>query len=157
VRGVRFGRPSQYNESVKTAVRELRTRGAGIREIAAQLQIGCVTVYKALDVASSNEYLERPSSLMASVAPRVLWLANGCRHNFYSKNLTQRTVTASMIDAVYRVDHDGITLLKNRSTYQRLLYDAAIVNAGKTVLLVRNTNVLPGSGSLKRIRRNCSG
>jgi len=47
-RGVRFGRPSKYNESVRTAIRELRTRGAGIREIAAQLKIGCGTVYRAL-------------------------------------------------------------------------------------------------------------
>jgi len=47
-RGVRFGRPSKFNESVATAVRELRTRGAGIREIASQLQIGCGTVYRAL-------------------------------------------------------------------------------------------------------------
>jgi len=47
-RGVKFGRPSRYNASVATAVRELRTRGAGIREIASQLQIGCGTVYRAL-------------------------------------------------------------------------------------------------------------
>jgi DNA invertase Pin-like site-specific DNA recombinase len=52
-RGVKFGRPSRYNESVGTAVRELRSRGAGIREIAAQLQIGCGTVYKALGLSSS--------------------------------------------------------------------------------------------------------
>jgi hypothetical protein len=33
--------------------------------------------------------------------------------------------------------------LKNSSTCQRLLYSAAIVNAGNVVLLVRNTSVLP--------------
>jgi len=47
-RGVKFGRPSRYNQSVATAVRELRSRGAGIREIASQLRIGCGTVYRAL-------------------------------------------------------------------------------------------------------------
>jgi len=47
-RGVRFGRPSKYNESVGTAVRELKSRGCGIREIASQLRIGCGTVYRAL-------------------------------------------------------------------------------------------------------------
>jgi len=51
-RGVKFGRPSRYNESVATAVRELRSRGAGIREISKNLGIGCGTVYKALGVAS---------------------------------------------------------------------------------------------------------
>ena len=43
--------------------------------------------------------------------------------------------------------------LKNNSTCQRLLYSAAIVSAGKVVLLVKKTNVLPDSGSLKRMRR----
>jgi len=47
-RGVKFGRPSRYNESVATAVRELRTRGAGIREISRTLGIGVSTVYKAI-------------------------------------------------------------------------------------------------------------
>jgi len=47
-RGVRFGRPSTYNESVGTAVRELKSRGCGIREIASHLRIGCGTVYRAL-------------------------------------------------------------------------------------------------------------
>jgi len=51
-RGVKFGRPSKMNESLATAVKELRTRGAGIREISKQLRIGCGTVYKALGVAS---------------------------------------------------------------------------------------------------------
>jgi len=51
-RGVKFGRPSKMNESLATAVKELRTRGAGIREISKQLGIGCGTIYKALSVAS---------------------------------------------------------------------------------------------------------
>ena len=46
---------------------------------------------------------------------------------------------------------------KNSSTCQRLLYSAAIVNAGSSVLLVKNTSVLSDSGSLKRTRRRCSG
>ena len=47
-RGVRFGRPSTYNESVAIAVRELKSRGCGIKQIASQLRIGCGTVYRAL-------------------------------------------------------------------------------------------------------------
>jgi len=50
-RGVRFGRPSKYNESVRSAIRELRTRGAGIREIASQLRVGVGTVYRSLKTA----------------------------------------------------------------------------------------------------------
>ena len=46
---------------------------------------------------------------------------------------------------------------KNSSTCQRLLYSAAIVNAGSAVLLVKKTSVLPDSGSLNRMRRRCSG
>lgn len=48
-RGVKFGRPSKFNNSVATAARLLREKGAGIREIASQLQIGVGTVYKALN------------------------------------------------------------------------------------------------------------
>jgi hypothetical protein len=47
--------------------------------------------------------------------------------------------------------------LKNNSTCQRFLYKAAMVNGGRTVLLVRNAKVLPVSGSMKRMRRSCSG
>ena len=50
-RGVKFGRPTKYNESVGISVRMLREKGAGIREISSQLKIGCGTVYKALRVA----------------------------------------------------------------------------------------------------------
>ena len=46
---------------------------------------------------------------------------------------------------------------KNSSTCQRLLYSAAIVNAGKAVLLVKKISVLPVSGSLNLTRRRCSG
>lgn len=46
---------------------------------------------------------------------------------------------------------------KNNSTCQRLLYRAAIVSAGKAVLLVRKISVLPESGSLNLMRRRCSG
>jgi len=42
-RGVRFGRPSKYNQSVATAVRELKSRGCGIREIASHIQYEVVT------------------------------------------------------------------------------------------------------------------
>ena len=45
----------------------------------------------------------------------------------------------------------------NSSTCQRLLYNEAIVSAGKAVLLVRKISVLPESGSLNRMRRKCSG
>lgn len=51
-RGVRFGRPSSYNESVAISVRMLRARGAGIREIMGQLHLGAGTVYKALRSAA---------------------------------------------------------------------------------------------------------
>jgi hypothetical protein len=46
---------------------------------------------------------------------------------------------------------------KNNSTCQRLLYSAAIVSAGKAVLLVRKISVLLVSGSLNLTRRRCSG
>ncbi len=51
-RGVRFGRPSRMNESVAVAVRQLRERGAGIKEIAKSMKIGVGTVYKALGTAA---------------------------------------------------------------------------------------------------------
>lgn len=47
-RGVRFGRPSKMNSSVAEAVRLLREKGAGIKEISRSLEIGVGTVYKAL-------------------------------------------------------------------------------------------------------------
>lgn len=51
-RGVKFGRPSKFNESVAEAVRQLRQRGAGIKEISLALKIGVGTVYKALGTAA---------------------------------------------------------------------------------------------------------
>lgn len=51
-RGVKFGRPSTYNPSVATAVRMLRAKGAGIREIQKSLRLGAGTVYKALRSAA---------------------------------------------------------------------------------------------------------
>lgn len=51
-RGVRFGRPSRMNESVAEAVKQLRQRGAGIKEISKSLKIGIGTVYKALETAA---------------------------------------------------------------------------------------------------------
>lgn len=47
-RGVKFGRKSKMNESVSIAVRLLRGKGAGIKDIAKSLEIGVGTVYKAL-------------------------------------------------------------------------------------------------------------
>ena len=47
-RGVKFGRKSKMNDSVAEAVRLLREKGAGIKDIAKSLQIGVGTVYKAL-------------------------------------------------------------------------------------------------------------
>lgn len=51
-RGVRFGRPSKMNSSVAEAVRLLREKGAGIKDIAKSLQIGVGSVYKALEHAA---------------------------------------------------------------------------------------------------------
>jgi DNA invertase Pin-like site-specific DNA recombinase len=51
-RGVRFGRPSKMNSSVAEAVRMLREKGAGIKDIAKSLQIGVGSVYKALNTAA---------------------------------------------------------------------------------------------------------
>lgn len=51
-RGVRFGRPSKMNSSVAEAVRLLREKGAGIKEISRSLGIGVGSVYKALRVAA---------------------------------------------------------------------------------------------------------
>jgi DNA invertase Pin-like site-specific DNA recombinase len=51
-RGVRFGRPSKMNSSVGQAVRLLREKGAGIKEIAKSLRIGIGTVYKVLNTTA---------------------------------------------------------------------------------------------------------
>ena len=51
-RGVKFGRPSKMNSSVAEAVRLLREKGAGIKEISRALEIGVGSVYKALKTAA---------------------------------------------------------------------------------------------------------
>ena len=51
VRGVKFGRKSKMNDSVAEAVRLLREKGAGIKDIAKSLQLGIGSVYKALNNA----------------------------------------------------------------------------------------------------------
>lgn len=51
-RGVKFGRPSKINSSVAEAVRLLREKGVGIKEIAKSLEIGVGSVYKALKTAT---------------------------------------------------------------------------------------------------------
>jgi len=47
-RGVKFVRPSKMNSSVAEAVRLLREKGAGIKDIAKSLEIGVGSVYKCL-------------------------------------------------------------------------------------------------------------
>lgn len=54
-RGVKFGRKSKMNSSVAEAVRLLREKGAGIKDIAKSLGIGVGTVYKALKTAETAE------------------------------------------------------------------------------------------------------
>ena len=54
-RGVKFGRKSKMNSSVAEAVRLLRGKGAGIKDIAKSLKIGVGTVYKALKTTESAE------------------------------------------------------------------------------------------------------
>jgi len=51
-RGVKFGRPSKMNSSVAQAVRLLREKGAGIKDIAKSLEIGIGSVYKCLKTAA---------------------------------------------------------------------------------------------------------
>lgn len=43
--GVKLGRPSKMNDGMRTAVKLLREKGMGIKQIAKQLQIGVGTVY----------------------------------------------------------------------------------------------------------------
>jgi DNA invertase Pin-like site-specific DNA recombinase len=51
--GVKFGRPTKMNSSVAEAVRLLREKGAGIKEIAMSLQIGVGSVYQTLRTAKT--------------------------------------------------------------------------------------------------------
>ena len=45
VNGVKLGRPSKMNDGIKSAVKLLREKGMGIKQIARDLQIGVGTVY----------------------------------------------------------------------------------------------------------------
>ena len=49
--GVKFGRPSKMNDGMRSAVKLLREKGMGIKQIAKQLQIGVGTVYSVMSVA----------------------------------------------------------------------------------------------------------
>lgn len=49
--GVKLGRPTNLNDSVKAAIVALRAQDHSIRHIAAQLRVGTGTVYKVLQAA----------------------------------------------------------------------------------------------------------
>jgi DNA invertase Pin-like site-specific DNA recombinase len=46
--GKKLGRPTKMNEGMKNAVKLLREKGMGIKQISKQLQIGVGTVYSVL-------------------------------------------------------------------------------------------------------------
>jgi len=46
-----LGRPSKMNDGMKSAVKLLREKGMGIKQIARELQIGVGTVYSVVQVA----------------------------------------------------------------------------------------------------------
>ena len=46
--GVKIGRPSKMNDGMKSAVKLLREKGMGIKQIARELQIGVGTVYSVI-------------------------------------------------------------------------------------------------------------
>ena len=46
--GVKIGRPSKLNETVRTSVKLLRDGGMGIKEISKRLKIGVGSVYASL-------------------------------------------------------------------------------------------------------------
>jgi DNA invertase Pin-like site-specific DNA recombinase len=46
--GTHIGRPTKMNEGMKSAVKLLRERGMGIKQISKQLQIGVGTIYSVL-------------------------------------------------------------------------------------------------------------
>ena len=48
--GVKLGRPSKMNDGMKSAVKLLREKGMGIKQIAKELQIGVGTVYSVISV-----------------------------------------------------------------------------------------------------------
>ncbi len=49
--GVKLGRPSKMNDGMRSAVKLLREKGMGIKQIARELQIGVGTVYSVVQVA----------------------------------------------------------------------------------------------------------
>ncbi len=49
--GVKLGRPTNLNDSVKAAIVALRSQNHSIRTIAKQLRVGCGTVYRVLEAA----------------------------------------------------------------------------------------------------------
>ena len=48
--GVKLGRPSKMNDGMRSAVKLLREKGMGIKQIAKELQIGVGTVYSVMSV-----------------------------------------------------------------------------------------------------------
>ena len=46
--GIKLGRPSKMNDGLRTAIKLLREKGVGIKQIAAQCQVGIGSVYSAL-------------------------------------------------------------------------------------------------------------
>ena len=46
--GVKIGRPSKMNDGMRSAIKLLREKGMGIKQIAKQLQVGIGTVYSAI-------------------------------------------------------------------------------------------------------------
>jgi DNA invertase Pin-like site-specific DNA recombinase len=50
--GVKLGRPTNLNDSVRAAIVALRVREVSIRRIAAQLKVGTGTVYQVLEAAA---------------------------------------------------------------------------------------------------------
>jgi DNA invertase Pin-like site-specific DNA recombinase len=46
--GVKMGRPSKMNDGMRSAIKLLREKGMGIKQISKQLQIGVGTVYSVL-------------------------------------------------------------------------------------------------------------
>jgi DNA invertase Pin-like site-specific DNA recombinase len=46
--GVKIGRPSKMNDGMRSAIKILREKGMGIKQIAKQLQVGIGTVYSAI-------------------------------------------------------------------------------------------------------------
>ena len=49
--GVKLGRPSKMNDGMRSAVKLLREKGMGIKQIAKQLQIGVGSCYSALETS----------------------------------------------------------------------------------------------------------